>query len=262
MAEYEEWSAQDILVPLVDDIKEGRVILKEDKIIIPDSFGCDTPWLHTRLAEDRRCKVWGTYFRLYGLLPRKCQCCFKVVVRLNTLKDLVKMRDVQKELNYFSKCGLEIREFVPALYGAYWYCPIDGGLEGARLRHREVVAAVRENFSPAPAVILKRGCTEMELAKGPSDAWVYTEADRQLETLLDSMIEIDESREGLDLPEYIERHILRTWVQYAFENGDATYKDFIDHPLVRPVVTYHNSRHGDDDLCWPDGVSPARQKKD
>lgn len=259
MADYEEWTAQDILVPLVDDIKEGRVLLKNDKIIIPDNLGCDSPWLNTRLAEDRRCKIWGNYFRLYGLIPRKCHYCFKVVVRLNTLRDLIKMREVQKKLNFFSKCGLEIREFVPALYGAYWYCPIDGGLEGARLRHREVLNAVRENFSPAPPVILKRGCTEMELTKGRSDAWVYTEADQRLENLLDSMVEIEESRE--ELPEYIEKHILRTWVQFAFENGDETYKDFIDHPLTRPVVTYHNSMHEENDLKWPGDVPPGQAEE-
>ncbi len=256
MGLYEEWTAQDLLVPVIDDIKEGRVILKGDRIIIPDSLGCDTPWLHTRLAEDRHCKVWEIYFRLYGLLPRNCQRCFKVVVRLKTLRDLMKMREVQKELNYYSKCGLEIREFVPALYGAYWYCPIDGGLEGARQRYREVQAAVRESFGPDTPVILKRGCTEMELTKGPSDRWVYTAADRKLEDRLDKMFEIDESFDPL--PVHVEQHILRTWVQFAFERGDETYKDFIDHPLVRPVVTYHDSQHGEDDLNWPDGVSPAR----
>ena len=35
----EEWTAQDLLVPLVDDIKEGRVILRGEKILIPDSLG-------------------------------------------------------------------------------------------------------------------------------------------------------------------------------------------------------------------------------
>lgn len=261
MADYEDWTAQDILAPILEDVKEGRVILKKDKIIIPGNLGCETPWLNTLLANDRHCKVWGDYYhRLYRLVPRKCHYCFKVVVRLTTLRDLMKMREVQKEMNYYSKCGLEIRDFVSALYGAYWYCPIAGGLEGARLRHREVLAAVRKNFSPAPEVILKRGCTEMELEKGPSHTWVYTEADRRLEKLLDDMVEIEESHETL--PAYIETRILRTWVQYAYERGDQTYKDFVDHPLVRPVVTYHNSMHEDGDLHWPDGVLPADLEQD
>ena len=117
---------------------------------------------------------------------------------------------------------------------------------------------MRENFGPDTPVILKRGCTEMELAKGPSDQWVYTDADRRLEKTLDAMFEIDESFE--ELPAHVERHILRTWGQFAYERGDETYKDFIDHPLVRPVVTYHDSDHGDEDLQWPDGTSPARRK--
>jgi len=261
VAEYEDWTAKDILAPFVDDVEKGRVILTKDKIVIPHGLGCDTPWIKARIAEDRHCTVWGTYyFQLYRLIPRKCHYCFKVVVRLNSLRDLMKMREVQKELNYPSKCGLELRDFVPALYGAYWYCPIEGGLDGARLRHREVENAVRKNFSPAPEVILKRGCSEMEMARGPSHTWVYTEADRQLEMLLDERLEIEEHKE--ETPAYIENRILRTWVLYAYERGDDTYKDFIDRPLARQLVTYHNSMHEDGDLKWPEDILPADQEMD
>jgi hypothetical protein len=71
------------------------------------------------------------------------------------------------------------------------------------------------------------------LAKGPSVQWVCTQGDRELEIKLDSMLEIDESFGKL--PAHMESHILRKWEQFAFERGDETCTDFIDHPLVVPA---------------------------
>jgi len=246
MGLYEKLSASDVLAQIERQIADGQMTLTKGKFLVRDQLGCDVNWVHQKIAKDRQCKKWKMYFNIYHFIPENCHKCFKIVVRLKTLKDLFKMRELQQRLDYFSKCGPENRKIVPALYGAYWYCPIKEGLRGARKLHAEIQAEITKVSPEDTVAILKRGCSEMELSKGASDTWVYSLNDAKLELLLESLFEVEESLDGL--PKYVEHHVLRKWIEWAYEHGDETYLDYVSKPLIAPAVTYHDSAHRDEDF--------------
>lgn len=247
MGLYEKMKAMDVVDPIAADVRNKAVELTDEKIVVTEKLVDDMPWIHQRLAEDRECTRHSTvYSKLYGFIPQNCHHCFKIVARPKTLRDLFKVREIQKKLDRPSKCGIEEREHVHALYGAYWYCPISEGLKGARELYQTVRAEVEESLGEGTSVILKRGCTEMELAHGPSDRWTYTAADAQREMHLDGHYEV-KRRERVQ-PAYIENRTIRRWIEWAYSHGDNTYLDYTDGPLTRPVVTYHDSEHRDEDF--------------
>ena len=251
MGLYEKMKAMDVVAPVAADVKNKAVELTDEKIVVTEKLVEDMPWVHQRLAEDRECTRHSTvYSKLYGFIPQNCHHCFKIVVRPKTLRDLFKVREIQKKLDRPSKCGIEEREHVHALYGAYWYCPISEGLKGARELYKTVRAEVEASLDQGTGVILKRGCTEMELAHGPSDRWTYTAAHAQQEMHLDSRYEV--KRRDKIQPEYLEARTIRRWIEWAYSHGDATYLDYTDGPLTRPVVTYHDSKHRDEDFPGSD----------
>jgi len=247
MGLYEKMKAMDIVKPVAMDVRNKTVELTDEKIVVTEKLVDDMPWIHQRLARDRECTRHSKiYSELFGFIPQNCYYCFKIVVRPNTLSDLFKMREIQRTLDRPSKCGIETREHVHALYGAYWYCPIDGGLQGARELCAIVKAEVEANLGPETSVILKRGCTEMELAQGPSDRWTYTPAHALMEMKLDQHYEV-RRREKIQ-PDYLEARTIAMWIEWAHAHGDETYLEFTDGPMTRPVITYHDSDHRDEDF--------------
>ena len=63
-------------------------------------------------------------------VPSKCMGCWKVVVRLKTLKQLFSLLQLQMRMGRPSKCGIEVRESVNGLYGGYFYNhSLEEGLE-------------------------------------------------------------------------------------------------------------------------------------
>ncbi len=247
MGLYEKMKGRDIVAPIAPDVRNNTVELTDESIVVTEKLVDDLPWVHQRLAEDRQCSRHSTiYSALYGFIPQNCHHCFKIVARPKTLSDLFKVREVQKKLDRPSKCGIEEREHVHALYGAYWYCPISEGLKGARELYNIVKAEVEASLGEGTGVILKRGCTEMELNHGPSDRWVYTAAHAELEMHLDNHYEV--KRRDKVLPKYLETRTIRRWIEWAYSHGDETYREYTDGPLTRPVVTYHDSDHRDEDF--------------
>lgn len=247
MGLYEEMKARDIVDPVSRDVKNKAVELTDEEIVVTERLTEDVAWIHQRMAGDRECTRHSMiYSKLFGFIPQNCHHCFKIVVRPKTLRDLFKVREVQKKLDLPSKCGIEERPHVHALYGAYWYCPVSEGLKGARELYEKVRAEVEAALGPEAPVILKRGCTEMELAHGPSDRWTYTAAHASQELQLDKVYAI-RRRENVQ-PDYLEPRIISRWIEWAYSHGDETYLEFTEGPLTRPVVTYHDSEHKDEDF--------------
>lgn len=247
MGLYEKMKALDAVHPVAGDVKNQTVELTDESIVVTEKLIDDMPWIHQRLADDRECTRHAMiYSKLFGFIPQTCHHCFKIVVRPENLRDLFKLREIQKKLDRPSKCGIEEREHVHALYGGYWYCPVSEGLKGARELYHTVRAEVDASLGKETSVILKRGCTEMEALHGPSDRWTYTAANAQQEMHLDGLYEI-KRRENVQ-PAYMESRTIRHWIEWAFKHGDETYLEYTDGPLIPPVVTYHDSDHRDEDF--------------
>jgi hypothetical protein len=178
-------------------------------------------------------------------VPEFCHNCYKVVARPKTLRQLFAMEALQRRMGRHSKCGIEVRGYVPALYGAYWYNRgMEAGLE-CRDAVREAVAEDPE-LGPDVDVYLKRACTEMEKAMGPSNQWLPpTEDQRILERLIMDTIEHADFLE--EQPDAFVLHVHRNWIEWAYQNGDETYKDYTGgSPIKSIAVTYE---YGDQTLA-------------
>lgn len=220
--------------PLID---KGWYLDTDDRLKAPSKPAIDIPWVFAVQDDSRKCNLWhGIFFNLLGLLPSPCLQCWKVVVRPQTLEDLFELHEIQKEMGWPSKCGIEIRRTVCGLYGGYFYT--DSKPQGQKMwsfvRHE-----VDQRLWPETSVILKRGCTEFEHHFGNSAKWDELIDDNQIytEKKLDSFID---SNERLEQPKIVKRAVFNRWIEWAFRSGDMTYLKFTGNKsLVPGYKTYH-----------------------
>jgi hypothetical protein len=205
------------------------------------------PWNYT-VAGKQDCYIWSCLMfenpnikPTFQFVPEYCHGCYKVVVRPKTLVQLFALEKLQYELGRPGKCGIEVRDYTPALYGGYFY---NRGLEEGQ----ECYEAVREAVNKYPLlgedvdVYLKHACTEMERKYGASDKWEeVTDAQKEVEQLIQDHIVYDPTIQ--DQPKHFLVHTHRRWIEWAFQHGDETYKTFTgDEPIETPPVTYHEEK--------------------
>lgn len=195
-----------------------------------------TPWIHQRNGATKRCGFdHQICFNFFGIIPPRCLECWKVVVNPRTFIELVALRDLQKELDVNSKCGIEMRDYTSKLYGGYFYT--DSFDEG-RERYKQIRETVNDCISPDVPVILKRGCTEFEMLKGPSHHWHMTPKEEETLLILENYVEIQNS----NTPQCAEckNYVFLKWMMWAHASGDMTYTDWNGGKVLFPtVVTYH-----------------------
>jgi len=256
---YDHFKAYDIikiLEPLLDGgshylrMEDGKAKLKQGAILK------DGPWVHVKSTIGFDCGLWHQItFNLVvpnlppeqKFVPRHCHNCWKVCVKLKTLQQLFNLHEMQKKLNRPSKCGIEVRESVPGLYGGYFY---NKSFQAGLKCYDKVKAAMLKNEFLAPLVdevdehgrttrvILKRGCTEFEHLIGDSNKWVVTPEQEFIEDMIDNYI-VSENVHAHQ-PEHLVWNIMRRWIEWAWRNGDSTYVLYTGgKPLFPPYVTYH-----------------------
>jgi len=217
----------------------------DGKLYAKTSLAWDTPWHHVHHAGNLDCHTWHRIifdfvFTAVGkqFVPLNCHNCFKVVVRIPTLKALFALLNLQKRMGRPSKCGIEIRDTVFGLYGGYFYnWGLDAGLECYEAVRAEIDAEA--GLGKDIPVILKRACTEFELKAGPSDKWEITPEQEQLEALVNRCFVRDIMHR--EQPAHAIANIHRKWIEWAYACGDLTYLEYTGgKPLYPPVVTYHH----------------------
>jgi len=247
---YQAVSDSDIITKFRPLLQSGGWKLRdEDGKICATGVGMtwDTPWHHVVHDAFFDCQRWHKIlFDLFsvtmppgsGFVPSSCQQCWKVVVRPKTLLGLFSLLDLQKFLALPSKCGIETRNYVNGLYGGYFYNhSLEFGLENYKL--------VREKVNETPhlgedtSVVLKRACTEFEMRLGDSSEWKVTPKQLQIETTVNKwFVRNNVVREQ---PAHAIANVHRKWIEYAYSNGDETYKHFTGgKPLYKAVKTYHH----------------------
>jgi len=143
-------------------------------------------------------------------------------VKPRTLKELFLLLQLQKIMDVPSKCGIELRNYTPRHYGGYFYTD---SIEEGQVRYKEVREAVNDQISPDVGVLLKRGCTEFEMVKGNAGFWTITEADLEIDKLIEDRFTNNTCLSGKQ-PDFVEALIKKEWIKFAFSNGDMTYKEF------------------------------------
>lgn len=197
-----------------------------------------SPWLYVKRAKNRQCALWWRAFSGCGILHPFCaERCWKVVVRPRTVKELFILLAIEKDLSATlglpCKCGIEQRKYTAALYGGYFYA--DSKAEGKEV-YQEVRNRVSAEIGSYAAVILKQGCTEIEMRRG--GRFQCTDEDRKWAALMDTHCDlpvVDSQQPGI-----VQIKVLRGWLEFAWEHGDMTAKEFNGgEPYTIPPVTYH-----------------------
>lgn len=237
------------IAPILD---EGWKVHEDDKLrrmpVVPAQ---ETVWRFANVKFS--CIKWHRIF--FELLSDKtkvhshCHNCFKVVVEPRNLSELQIIESYQQLTSVEdiqSKCGIEIREFVPRLYGAYWY---NRSVEEARERKTEVLKFLTDIFGENhPEIYIKKGCSEFERALGPSDKWEITDPQRKLEEKLDDAMDFDPFTHQDQPPLIIER-THETWINWTWAIGDKeeVLKVTGGVPLIPDFIRYDEEEEKSDE---------------
>jgi len=231
---YKNLIATDLIEPVRKILDNGTYRFNSDgRLEAEFRMASETPWIHVRQGI-LNCAAWHhVWFDHYGFIPSYCQACWKVVVRPTTLSELFMLYDIQVELNRPSKCGIEKRYTVGALYGGYFYNKSKE--EGLQCK-KDIETIVHKRIGPHIKVFLKRACTEFEHKFGDSTKWNVTPEQLDLERRLEDLF-IDMPQRNVQGVE-LRHHIMANWIRFAFAQGDPTAKLFSDKPLFPTYVTY------------------------
>lgn len=256
MTIYEQLLKDDWVQYFEKEIEENRIRFDHDcKFKEINRVSKDIPWISTRMDKsptDRKCNLYLTYFKdNLGFIHSFCHDCYKVVVRPKTVVQLFKLYDLQKEMQEPSKCGVELRSFISAYYGGYFYTR---SLEEGQTMHRRVRKVIDEQLSPDISVILKRGCTEFEMKFGASDKWKILPNQKEWETKFDE-IYVRDMQAPYEMPDYLVAYIKRLWIHFAATQKipDMSYKELTGGKALTPeckYVTYHDEPR----IIMPKGV--------
>jgi len=253
---YSSLKQRDLLAWCNDLLKSGFIYIRDvdGKLDFGPqaSIAWDTPWHFTVSRGNLNCGLWSkimfkvifpnvppSLLKNRVWVPSPCQSCWKVVSRPNNVKQLFATVELQKRLGWQAKCGIEHRQHVFGLYGAYWYSrSIEEGLkcyELVRKAHDEDPL-----LGPDVKVILKRSCTEMEFLGGPSDKYEVSPEQAYVENLVYENFNTDiinrkQSQSNID-------YVHAKWIEFAYQWGDETVYEFLDpeNPPYPQVVTYHH----------------------
>lgn len=263
--QFKKQKAQEEEIPsLIEQLTAFNVLQKFDHLldqgwfIDPDSRkmtcrqGLDhkREWMFVNPDHEMSCNLYQEIFKICNFIPERCRGCWKVVVKMHTVRQLFDLWQWQikwtkgfEHKGRYCKCGPEKRLWVRENYGAYFYTSSQA--EG-QTRKREVVEELTKLFGLGSTgkyddgkigISLKRGCTEMELGLGPSTEYVKTKFDLYREArILDF---IDRPKINPILPREVEEFVLLKWFKYAWKINDMTVKEFYGgKDLYGSCITY------------------------
>ena len=240
-----EWMEQDVIKKLAKINTLGYAwdtATTKLKKSGPFGFAFETPWIHAIGSHKHNCGMdHNVIFNLFEIITPKCQRCFKVCMGLPNFASLMRMTEIQEELppTIPCKCGIEIRDYTPKHYGAYFYTT---SLEEGRDRYEFIKQIVIDNMENgkeiAKGIILKRGCTEFEMIKGPSPYWHNTEKEMEMLELIDGYV-IDRLNPP-DQSKMAKNFVRQNWIKWAHSNGDMSYLPWNGGVNLFPdYVKYH-----------------------
>jgi len=259
--ELAKWDLIEKISPVLHPKGPYKVQLPPKKIGIPDyvvEFDWEQPWVHIKRDPEMLCKIYTDILvNCLNVIPERCLNCWKVVFRPQFLKDMDNLIPVMKNLanqkGYYCKLGAEWRPWTTGVYGKW-------GLWGAYFYNKsqktgikcweDVKNAIAKNddlkhllddvdSDGYPArLVLKRGCTEFEIAKfGDSKNWTQTEDGKMWEKIVWEKFE--KQNWDQEQTEEVINHIKQQWYIHAHHAGDPTVLELNDGPLYPATRYYH-----------------------
>ena len=241
---YETLSAWDVFGMLERYIASGEFVVTKDWKVVPKPMvnSVTKQDVFVGYPEGRECYLWALYFDAAKIIPKGCRGCRKVFLRTRSVADafrLVELMQKQREETGISgKVGMEQRPYTGNRGGfrAAWYVKQEVDDFEAKNIARRIFGEVEAALEHPYGIMLKRGCTEMEMRYSPSSQWerfATASGWDVVEDLLDSVVEKPEPLVGDSTA--ITVNVKRRWIEHAFENGDETYLEFTGgRPLSPP----------------------------
>ena len=147
------------------------------------------------------------------------------------------LRGILEDTPYDSKCGVDLfSKYSRDIYAGYLYLD---GLDAARAACRDMRVRVdgHPDLGCTVQVTIKRGCSNMEAACGPSDQWTFRAGMQELERDLKTRFKKVAST-PIDYKLRRGNSMVR-WLQVAYNLKDDTYLAFTGgKPLHQPAVSY------------------------
>ncbi|MFS2013672.1 hypothetical protein ACCD06_28025 [Azospirillum sp. CT11-132] len=231
-------------------LASGRITLRPDgRYTLPEiqmqanGVGLSDPYIFRWHGAPYPCKFFADFLFNHAYagaaVPWGCRNCYKIKVETPTLRQMWRMKALAESLSITTKSGAEaLNPLNQSLYGTYLYhCA--GGLEAARATLatlRPLIAATPE-LAGVAKISIKRCCTHIELACGPSDRYRFDPGLEAVEAYLYTRFVLDYRPPAPEamLNKIKTLHMARV----AFQIGDETYRDFTDgKPLHRRCVDY------------------------
>jgi hypothetical protein len=189
-------------------------------------------WVHIRHLKENACEYFWLLEKHLKFVPRHCMNCWKVVVKPQTLEQLFKLEKWMWTLNKPSKCGVEDRDYVPQLYGAYFY---NRGREAGDDCFEAVRGILAKDELLRPLVdeghiILKRFCSEFEIRVGNSSEYVRPDYADKWEDICEYHFGKQENL-GIPATEDTIKYCHLRWIQFAYDRRDMT------------ALKYNNGHH-------------------
>jgi hypothetical protein len=207
---------------------------------VPHSFSTNTPWVHGPNSHRVNCGFdHHVAFDHFNIIPPKCLACWKVTCGLPSFHHLMIMMEIQQQLDFPCKCGIELRDYTPTTYGCYFYnVGFDEGRDKYEIVKQIIIDNMPDGKEIAEKLILKRGCTEYEMVKGPSPYWHMTPKEEDLYDLLCAYVDsrVSMHRQYPSVQNYVKQN----WMIWAHSHGDFSYMPYNGGKKLFPeYVKYH-----------------------
>lgn len=225
---FKGWQKDDLVTIFQPLYAEGyqwsleRSVLEIPATRLAGYMSMATPWCHARGTAQKHCNMdHHIIFKNWHIIHPRCQNCWKVCITPKNFLQLLQLEQLQLDMDVASKCGIELRDYTPKHYGGYFYT---SSLEQGRERYHQVRKEIDKRIDGGKdmSVILKRGCTEYEMVKGPSPFWCNTRDEEEMLELIEAYVDV--GRGNTSQPRIMKDHIRMKWILWAHANGDMSYK--------------------------------------
>lgn len=209
-------------------------------------------YLQVKSVQKMDCRFLGDFLFHHAYdkktVPYGCSNCYKVKVVPQDFRGLIALRGILEQTPCNSKCGTDF--YNPHSRDNYAGFLYQDGLAAARAAYRNMRMRVDDHpdLGKGVTITIKRGCSYMEAACGPSDRWTFCDGMQELESGLKARIQAEPS---ISDP-YPVRKItsLAVWIQFAYNIKDDSYLSFTcGKPLHQPTVSYPLEEPGDESIA-------------
>jgi len=217
------------------------------KITTKPTADWESPWdfINNDPKRTNQCRDAQDFFKMYDMVPPFCIDCWKVVVKPQKHSELIALRNLQIEMaaedpECWCKCGIELRTYVPGLYGGYFYTNSkEAGLKRLDQVRKKVCQC---DMDPNVPIILKRYCTEFEIKLGDTAKYKMPDNAEALEEYYLSTLA--KRTYMKPQPELIKLEVHMGWIDFGWKFGtpedrkeiEDTYND--GKPLHPKPRTY------------------------